>query len=440
MQVTVEDVSSLTKRLKIVLPQENVASKIEAAYRKLASDVSIKGFRKGKVPRKVLEKSYGDRVKYEVSEELIQETYFDALEQTKIDVVVHPEITAQDFAADGSFVYAAEVDVRPQFELGQFKGLEVEQPEITVSDEEVSQELERLRWDMAPLQSVEGRPVQDKDMVIIDFQGYHEGAPMAQVVGENYSVEVGSGRNGKEFEEQLIGLNKDDETSREIAFPPSFANPILAGKNVEFKIRVKDVKERALVDFDDEFAKDVDARFETLDALKAHIREQKQQEKEAAQSGDLSDKLMVKLLEGHDFEVPKRLVTYEVNEMIKEMDNRLQAQGLTLEAVGLKRDKLDEQYRAVAEKRVRGDFLLKKIAEQESIKVTDEDVEKGFERVAGQYKMPVEEVKRFFAKRDDLLPFMNELLNEKILKLLRDEASIKLVAAATAVTPEAQGE
>ncbi|MDH3393854.1 MAG: trigger factor [Desulfobulbaceae bacterium] len=436
MQVTVEDVSALTKRLQIVVPEENVSKKVEETYRRLASSVSLKGFRKGKIPRKVLEKSYGDSVKQEVGEDLVKESYFDALGQSKLDVVVHPEITAQEFAADGTFVYTAEVAVRPEFELGQVKGLEVEQPEIVVTDAEVSEELEKMRTQMAPLRSVDDRPVQDQDMVVIDFQGYHEGNLMEQVAGENYTVEVGSGRNGREFEEQLVGLNKGEETSREITFPPAFANPVLADKKVEFKITVKDIKEKVLADLDDEFAKDVDGKFETLDALKEHVRAEKIAAKEKDQAGSLNDKLMTKLLEGHDFEVPKRLVGYEVAQLIEEMETRLQNQGLSLESAGLNRDKLTEEYQGIAEKRVRGDFILKKIAEQEEIKVTDQDVEEGFQRISEKYQMPIEEVKKFFAKRDDLLPYMNELLNEKILKFLCDEAVIKTVAADEAAAGE----
>ena len=436
MQVTVEDVSSLTKRLQIVLPEESVNKKVEATYRKLASSVSLKGFRKGKIPRKVLEKSYGDSVKHEVGEDLVKESYFDALGQSKLDVVVHPEITSQEFAADGTFKYTAEVDVRPDFELGKIKGLEVEQPEITVTDQEVSDELDRLRTQMAPLQSVEDRPVQNNDLAVIDFQGYHEGTIMDQVAGENYSVEVGSGHNGQEFEEQLVGLSKGEETSREIAFPDSFANPVMAGKTVEFKITVKEIKERVLPELDDEFAKDVDAKHETLDALKESIREQKLAAKQQDQAGSLNDKLMTKLLEGHDFEVPNRLVGQEVSHLIEEMETRLQNQGLTLESAGMNRDKLTEEYQGIAEKRVRGDFILKKIAQQEEIKVTDEDVEEGFQRIADKYQMPLDEVKKFFSKRDDLLPYMNELLNEKILKFLVDEAKIKTVAAEEAASGE----
>ena len=429
MQVTVEDVTPLTKRLQIVLPEESVSKKVEETYQKLASTVSLKGFRKGKVPRKVLEKSYGDSVKHEVGEDLIKESYFDALGQTKIDVVVHPEITSQEFAADGSFKYTAEVDIRPDFELGQIKGLEVEQPELVVTDDEIAGELERLQMQMAPLRSVDDRPVKDKDMAVIDFQGYHDGEIMNQVAGQNYTVEVGSGRNGREFEEQLVGLKKGEETSREIEFPASFANPVMAGKKVEFKITVTDIKERVLPGLDDEFAKDVDAKYETLESLKNDIRERRLAAKKQDQVGSLNDKLMNKLLEGHDFEVPKRLVGYEINHLIEEMETRLQNQGLTLESAGMNRDKLVEEYHDIAEKRVRGDFILKKIAEKEGIKVSDKDVEEGFQRISERYQMPVDEVKKFFTKRDDLLPYMNELLNEKILKFLGDEAKIKTVAA-----------
>ena len=163
--------------------------------------------------------------------------------------------------------------------------------------------------------------------------------------------------------------------------------------------------------------------------MKEHIRAEKLAAKEKDQTGSLTDKLMAKLLEGHDFEVPKRLVGYEVGQLIEEMETRLQNQGMSLEAAGLNRDKLTEEYQGIAEKRVRGDFILKKIAEQEGIKVTDEDVAEGFQRIAERYEMPLEEVKKFFTKRDDLMPYMNELLNEKILKFLGDQATIKTVAA-----------
>lgn len=428
MQVSVEDVSALTKRMNIVLSQDYVAKAIEAAYDKLKGEVNLKGFRKGKVPRQVLEKNYGAKVEYDVADKMIQETYFDALEQVSLDAVAHPEIRDYKYESDGSFAYQAEVDVRPQFELGEYKGLAIEMSSISVTDEEIDKEIEMLRSQMAPLKGVEGRGIAEGDIAIIDFAGFHNGEAMKQVKGENYSVDVGSGRNGKEFEEKLIGLNKGQEATQEVEFPAGFSNPVLAGKKVEFRITVKDVKERVLPALDDDFAKEVGEEFKSLAELREKIRERRTRQKEDARRGDLTDRLMAKLLENHPFEVPPRLVAFEIEALIKELENNLDRQGMTLESAGLTKEKLVAQYKEAAEKRVRGDFLLKKIAEKEEIKLENEDIEKGFQRIADQYNMPMGEVKKFFQSRNELLPFMSELLSEKILSFLIDHASVTTAA------------
>lgn len=423
MEVTVEEVGNLTRKLRIVLPEAEVGKELDSAFRKLKSEVNIKGFRKGKIPRSVLEKNFGDHVRAEVGEKLVQATYFDAVEKEKLDPVVHPDVKSHSFEGDGTFVYEAEIDVRPQFELGKYKGLEIEKPEVTVSDAEIDEELERLRREMAPLRSVEGRAVRNNDIAVVDFQGYHNGEPVKQVRGENASMDVGSGRNGKEFEEKLIGLAKGAEESFEVAFPPASSNPMLAGKNIEFKVKVLDIKERVLADLDDEFAKDLGKEYKTLAELKESIREKKQQEKEDALQGDLSDRIMLKLLENNDFEVPARLVLYEIEEYIKQTEKTLERGGMNMEAAGINREELAERYRETAGKRVRGDFILKKISEDEKIKVEDKDLNKGFGRIGQQYNMTIDEVKEYFKSRDDMLPFLNELLNEKILNFLLEEAN-----------------
>ncbi|MCB2183149.1 MAG: trigger factor [Desulfobulbaceae bacterium] len=429
MQVSVEDVSTLTKTLKIVIPEDVVSKKIENAFKKLKSDVSLKGFRKGKVPRKVLEKSYGERVKMEVGEKLVQDTYFDALEQTKCEPVVHPDIKSHTFADDGTFIYEAEIDVKPVFELGEYKGIEVELPEIVVTDDAIDTEIESMRKEIAPLRNVDDRAVELNDLVVVDFQGYDGGEPIKQVKGENYSVEIGSGRNGIEFEQACIGLKKGDEGSKEVAFPADFPNPVMAGKNVEFKIKVKEIKERVLPEIDDDFAKDVGEEFEDLAALREHLSKKIEKQKTEARIGDLTDQVMMKILEKHDFEVPKKLIAQEVAEQIKQLEEQLQKQGLTLESAGLSQEKLINDYQDGAEKRIRGDFILKKIAEVEEIKISDDDLRQAFERISQQYGMPVDEVKKFFQSRNDLLPFMNELLSEKIVEFLRENAVVKEVAA-----------
>lgn len=437
MQVTVEDSGSNTKSLKIILVADDVKKEMEKAYRKLSKTVAIKGFRKGKVPRKVLEREYGAKVEYETAEKMIQSTYFDALEQTKLDAVVHPEIRSQKFEDDGTFVYEAEIAVRPEFELGDYKGLEIEMESAEATDDEVAVALENMQREVAPLRSVEDRGVQDGDVAVVDFQGFHNGQEMKQVKAENFSIEIGSGRFGDEFEKTITGLKKGDKTEREIDFPENFPNPVLAGKKVKFDIELKEVKERVLPEIDDEFAKDAGNEYNSLDDLKAAIRAKISKEKEDAGAGAMADKLMMKLLDSHEIEVPKRLAAYEINNMIKEMEDNLTNQNMTLETAGLNRDELVEQYKDTATKRVKGDFILKKIAEVESIKLNDEDIENGFKRIGERYNMPIDEVKKYFANRDDLLPFMNELLSEKIIKFLRDNAKIKTVkAAAEKVAPK----
>jgi len=437
MEVSVEDLSPLRKSLKIVLPEKKVAKRLSAAYKKLQSTASLKGFRKGKIPQKVLEKNYGDQVKAEVGEKLIQDSYFDALEQSGLDAVVHPDVKTVSFEDDGTYSYVAEVEIKPEFELKEYKGLKVEHPRIEVSDEEIEKSMEITRKEMAPLRGVEGRGAQEEDLMIIDFQGYdEEGKAITQVVGTEYSVDLGSGRNGKEFEDMLLGLKNGEEVSRVVDFPPNIANPLLAGKKVEFKVKVKDLKERVLPEYDDEFAKDVSDDFETLDDLKKGIAAKIKAEKEKTAEGDITDKLMAVLLEDYDFELPARLVAYEIDQLIKELENNLKQQGMDLASAGLSQEQLAEQYKEAAERRVRGEFILKKIAEKEEIKVGEDDINAGFSRIAQQYNMTVDEVKQYFQSRNEMLPFMNELLSEKILKFLREAAEITYVEPAAAEDEE----
>jgi trigger factor len=423
MQITINEVGGLTKKMKIVLPKEEVSKELDAGFQKVKNDAKVKGFRRGKVPRHILESTYGQQVRAEVAEKLVQETYFDAVEKEKLDVVAHPEIKSPVFEEDGSFSYEAEVDTRPQFELKQYNGLEIEKEEIAVSDEEIDSEIERMRKETAPLRSVEDRAAQVNDIAIVDFDGFHNGEKLEQVHGENVNIDIGTGRHGEEFENKLVGMKKGEESSLEVDFDADSPNPVMAGKKVEFKINVKDIKERVLPDLDDEFAKDMGDEFVTFDALRTHVSEKILAEKDKALAGDLLDRIMQKLVEANEFEVPSRLVQYEINDYIKQTEESLKRGGLTLESAGINRAEAEERYRETAEKRVRGDFILKKIAEVEDIKVVEEDMNNGFARIAKQYNMTVPEVQGYFKNRDDMLPFIGEILNEKILNFLVQEST-----------------
>ncbi len=273
----------------------------------------------------------------------------------------------------------------------------------------------------APLQSVGDRVAQQGDTVVVDFQGFYKGNAMPQVKQENYSIELGSGNMGAEFEEKLAGMKKGEEGAHEVDFPESHPNPMLKGKKVEFKVVVQDIKERVLPAIDDDFAKAA-GEYNSLDELKSAVKERLVGRRQTEADGAVSDKLVQKLLETHDFAVPNRLVAYEIEQMIKQTEQQFEQMGMSLEAAGINRDTLVEQNKEMAEQRVRGDFILKKIGEVEGVKVEDEDMDRGFKRVGDMYNMPVAKVKEFFKNRDDLLPFINELLNEKILNLLRESA------------------
>lgn len=437
MDVVVEKIADLTRKITITLPEDLVQKELKDAYDKVQKDVKLKGFRRGKVPRSVILKNFQHKVESEIAEKLVQDTYFTAIEQEKIDPVVHPEISEPRFKDDGTFSYVAMIDTKPEFELQGYKGIEVEKPVVEVSEEEVNAELESLRVEMAPLSSVDGRPVAKGDIAVVDFQGFHNDKPMKEVKNDNFSVDVGSGRISPEFEDKLVGMKKGEEASHEVEFPAKYPNPVLAGKKVTFKVKIKDVKERLLPELDDEFAKDVGSEYASLAELKTAIHDRIAKQKEEKADGDLTDRIMHKLLDNHTFPVPVRLVRYEVEEMIKATVKSLEENGMDLESAGINREELAERNRATAEKRVRGDFILKKIAEVEAIKVTDEDMDRGFKRIGDQYNMPVAQVKQYFGgSRDDLLPFVNELLNEKILVFLRTEAKLVDAAASPVVSAE----
>lgn len=424
MDIVVETVSELTRKVTVTLPADQVGKSLDKAFNKLKKEVNLKGFRRGKVPRAVLEKNFKGQVQAEVGEELVQSTYFDAIEKESLDTVVHPEIVEHNFTDEGTFSYVAMVDVKPVFDLSQYKGLEVEKPVTDVSESEIDERIEELRREHAALKSAdEDHAIANDDLVVVDFQGFHEGKPMKEVHNTDYSIDVGRHRLGEEFESKLLGLKKGEKTLYEIDFPGDYPNPILAGKTVEFKVDIKDVKVRVKPEIDDEFAKDINPDHSSLEDLRQEIQTELKQEKEKALEGELDDRIMHQLIELNTFPVPERLVMYEVQEMVKQTEEQLKRSNLTLESAGIKLEDLIERNKPVAEKRVRGDFLLKKVAEIEEIKLADEDIERGYQRIATEYNMGLDEVKSYFKRREEVLPFINELLNEKIIQFLRKHAN-----------------
>lgn len=422
MDIVVENVAELTRKVIITVPPEQARPELDAAYARMQGQVSLKGFRRGHIPQSVLRKTFSGKAEEEAGEKLVQATYFDGIEQEKLEAVVHPEIVESIFQEDGSYRYVALVEVRPQFELSGYKGLEIERPQTSVSEAEIDAEIENLRREKAPLRNAGDRPAAVGDIVVLDYQAFHNGKLLREVRNEDAVVELGSSRLSRELEDKLVGMRRGEQALHEVSFPPEAQHPLLAGRTVEFKVDVKEVRERVLPELDDEFAKDVDQDLAGLDALRASIADRLRRRKESSREGDLHDRIMERLLEANTFPVPRRLVQYEVQEMISRLEENLRRQGMDLTTAGVDRDALAEAQRPVAEKRVRGDFILKKIAEQENITLQSEDMERGFTRIGEQYNMSVDEVKKYFRRREETLPLMHELLNEKVLALLKQEA------------------
>ncbi|CAK8718624.1 trigger factor [Candidatus Electrothrix aarhusensis] len=430
MDVAIEEVSELARKVTVTLPAEDVVKELDKKYNELKKEVAIKGFRRGKAPMSILKKSFKDRVEPEVADKLVKDTYFDVIEEKKIDVIVHPEIHETTFADDGTFTYVAMVEVKPEFELQEYKGLEIEKPNCDVTEVEVETKIAELQRSKAVLRSVEDdHEIVMDDIVTIDFQGFHNEKALKEVRNENFSVDMGTGYLGEDFEERLLGLKKGASILYESDFPADFQNPVMAGKTIEFKVDVKGIKERIKPALDDEFAKDIDEKYETFADLQTATSSELKEEKESALEGDLNDRIMQKLLEMNAFPIPQRLVAFEIQEMIKQTEENLKRAGQTLESAGINKEQLVEHHREAAEKRVRGDFLLKKVAELENITLTDEDLEQGYSRIADEYNMTIENVKGYFKKREELMPFMAELLNEKILNFLRNAVNLVEVAA-----------
>ena len=430
MESAVEKVSELTRKVTVTLPAKEVRKELDKSYKKLKKEVNLKGFRKGKVPISVLERNFASKVQPEVAETLVQATYFDAIEEEGVQPVVHPEIKETNFPDDGTFVYVAMVDVKPEIELEHYKGLEIEKPITRVDDEEVDARIEELRREKAVLQNAEDdhKIVQD-NIATVDFQGFHNGSAMKEVHNEDYSVDVGTKSLGKEFEDKLMGMKKGESTLYETSFSGDFSNPVLAGKTVEFKLDVKEIKERIKPELNDEFAKTVDEAHTSLDDLRTALKTELKEKKEKVLEGDLNDRIMKKMIDLNEFPIPERLIAYEIQEMVKQTEENLKNSNLTLESAGIKLEDLIEENRPIAEQRVRGDFLLKKVAELEDITIADDDIEAGYQRIGKEYNMTLDEVKGYFKRREEIMPFIQELLNEKILNFLRGAAKLIEVEA-----------
>jgi trigger factor len=393
--------------LTVEVDAEKVNEGLDAAFKKVVKQVNVPGFRKGKIPRALFEKRFGVEVLYQDALDiLLPEAYVKAVEETGIEPVDRPEIDIEQMEKGKSLIFTAKVTVKPEVKLGEYKGLEVEKIDTTVTDEDVENELKRLQERHAELVVKEDGKIENGDTAVIDFEGFVNGEAFEGGKGENYSLEIGSGTFIPGFEEQLVGLEAGAEKEIEVTFPEEYHAKELAGKPATFKIKVHEIKAKQLPALDDEFAKDVDEEVETLDELKAKIKQRLEEEKKNEAETTLRNTVVEKAAANAEIDIPEVMVKNETDRMLNEFEQRLQMQGLNLELYyqfsGQDEAALREQMKEDAEKRVRVSLTLEAIAKAENIEVTEEDINKELEEMSNTYGIEVENLKNMLGSLEGI--------------------------------------
>lgn len=403
MSFTVEQLEEKNMvKLVITSSDEEFEKGLEQAYNKNKSKINVQGFRKGKAPRKIIEKFYGKEVFFEdAANAIIPEAYAKAAEESGLEIVSQPEIGLVQLEDGKPFIFSATVAVKPEVELGQYKGVEVAKADVDVTEDDINAELDKVREQNSRTVNVEDRPVQDKDMTVIDFEGFIDGQPFQGGKGENYPLTIGSHSFIDTFEEQLIGKNIGEETEVNVTFPEDYHAEELKGKPATFKVTVKEIKEKQYDDLDDDFAQNV-SDFDTLaeykEDLKKTIGERKANEAKNKKEAEAIDKI----IENAKMDIPSAMVDTQVRQMAEDFSRRLQQQGLSVEQyfqfTGLTADKLFADMQPEAEKRIKSRLVLEAIVKAENIEVSDEEYESELNKMAESYGMEVDKIKEFMGE------------------------------------------
>ncbi|MGB9496294.1 MAG: trigger factor [Dissulfuribacterales bacterium] len=388
MKVSVEDIGPIQKRLLVEIPADMVSKEFDSAYRQLKKRVNIKGFRKGKAPRSILERHYGPQVESEVLESLIKQSLPEALKEANVELLLDPQLDlTSPLKTAESFSYSALLDLWPEFELPKYKGLELIEPVVEVSEEEIREQLEALRRHFATVESAgEDRPVEKEDLAVIDYAGEIDGKPVDGFSEENYYLEVGAGYFNSVFEEQMLGMTKGIEKSIEVSYPEDALNAKVAGKTVKFKVVLKDIKKRILPELNDDFAKQVGADIKTVEELRDRLRNQLEEDKKKAAKSSLRQQFLEQLREQVDFPIPDKLVDAKLTQMVDNVRGYLQERGVDLERAGISEDRLRAKMREDAVKQVKTEIILDKIAETENIAVDHDEVSEYTKYIEGRSK------------------------------------------------------
>ena len=422
--VQVENLSDIKRKLQIVVPSSEVEAEFDRAYKDLGKRAKVKGFRPGKIPRSVLEMYYKKQVQEEVSENLVRRSLGEALRDVSLEAVgfnwpepLPPVISGEDFR------YQVEVEVLPEFTAENYQGLTLEDPGAEVTDEQVEARLDEIRQSNAMLSPIkEPRGVQEGDFVVLDYQAHFAGEALTEGRAENIYLEVGAGKFNVDFERQLIGLQPETETRFAVDLPGDFFNPLLAGKVIEFQVKLHEIKEKAVPDLDDAFAQSLGGNFQTAADLRQAVREDIINTRERERQGRLEEQALDQLIAAHPFELPPSLIRQEQESLVREQIQFMQSHGLQLES--LDPEKMVERVKPKAERRVRAWLILDKIAAQENVVLSQEEFEEGLAKIVERSGRPAPEVRKFYEENNLMEGLNRQLRDEKVMQLILDAATL----------------
>ena len=424
MKVSVEEINSIKKKMNVEVPEGQVIKEVDSFYRELSQKAKIKGFRPGKVPRNILERHFKDYVKTEVIQKLIQESYPQALSEAKLHPISNPLIDPGEMEGGKPFQYAATIEIKPEIRLEGYIGLKIEGKKEGVKDEEVEERLKNLQNIHAQLKTIsDPRPIQSGDFVIIDYEASMGNKPLDEGKATDFTVEVGSGRFIPDLEEKLVGLKPDEEKAIEVSFPEDYGYKKWAGKTLSFRVKIKEVKEKILPTLDDEFAKDL-GDYSSLGDLRLKLREEIEKEKKLILERQLKDQMVEQLLQANSFEVPESLVEEQTRTLVSDTKLRLANQGVDFKNLGVSDEKLQGDYREMAQKQVRTFLILEKIADQEGITVTDGEAEDRVREISERVHQKFDVVKRYYEKNGLIPEVKAGIMSEKILIFLLEKANV----------------
>ncbi|MFK5927737.1 MAG: trigger factor [Desulfuromusa sp.] len=423
MNVTVEVLSPIKKKLSLEIPADTVAVELENAYKKIAKTADIKGFRKGKVPRKILEQHYGPRAQYDATGPLINNSLYKALLDNKIEAVSQPEvIQSGDVEAGKSFSYEAEVEVRPEIIVKDYTKLKLEKEKFSFDESVVDQQLEQMANSKMQLEVTSRKKARDGDTVVIDFEGFIDGSAFENGTAKDFELALGSNSFIPGFEAQLVGMKRDQEKQVEVTFPEGYGSKDLAGKPAVFKVLVKEIKEKNIPQIDDALATEFEA--DNLEELKERIKENSIAQEKQRIDSQLQENLMSALIANNAFDVPEGMIENQLHHLKDNFTQKLKSQGMTLEMLGMNAETFAKTYREMAMQQVKGEIVLDAIGDQEKIVVADDVLEAKMQSFADESDIPLDQVKKYFENEQTMAGLKGQILQEMISKFLLDQAVI----------------